>query len=265
MARVDVPGLGQKLRLLAQRRGRDGWELLAARFGRSPATLRYWGLGNDARPPGMLPSEHLATFEALIREALDDGVPSSSVAELVFGSPALLEHALAGQRVEALTELIERYAEPKSVTLLSAQDAELVHLDRKPIPRPNLIVALGEPFRLVFHEMPPLKVATYLQKSPGGWGYVGGGHATRGGDHRFPGEDSGGLPMTMTERQEVGLHRFIVIGLRHPPQVSLGRFEREGLPLDLTTLSVLAASLRDAGPGERIVVFADVQVENTKP
>jgi hypothetical protein len=261
---VSVPGLGEKLRLLAQLADVGGWDGLAQLFERKEQTLRYWGLGNAARPPDMLPSEHLPTLRKAIADAIKEDPASAHIDELINGSPGQLHQVLLGRSGHALRDVIESLGEPAHAALVVGRSSsiELVRVERVP-PKPvDLKVALDIPFRLVFSDVHRRPVTLILQKSPSAWGYLGAGSRDGKGDLHVPGQSSTGFA-TMVEGTEIGIHRFVVIGLSAEPSVNLSRYLRNEIALDLSAVSAIAASLQKTEKTKGSVSYCDILIQRS--
>ena len=262
MTGIAIPGLAEKLRLLAQLADIGGWSGLTQRFGRSEKTLRYWGTGNDARPPNMLPSEHLPTLRKVMADAIRADLASPQVDDLINSSPSELRHVLLGRSGVALMEVIDLLGKPADAELFTGRSSNvgLVRVAQKSAKDVKLRIGLDVPFRLVFSQLRRKTVTIVLQKSPSAWGYVGTGHRDAKGDLHIPGQIGGNL-LTMVESAETGIHRFVAIGLPTPPSVNLSRYARDEIALDIAAVSAIANQLRDIGKEKCYVAFCDVLVE----
>jgi hypothetical protein len=262
MTGIAIPGLAEKLRLLAQLAEIDGWSGLAKRFGRSEKTLRYWGTGNDARPPNMLPSEHLPMLRKVIADAIKEDLASPQIDDLINSPPSELRHVLQGRSGLALMEVIELLGKQADAELFidCSSTVELVRVAGKPVKQVKLKVALDVPFRLVFSEIQRRAVSIVLQKSPSAWGYVGSGYRDPKGDLHIPGQSSGN-PATMIEFSETGIHRFVAIGLPTQPPVNLSRYARDEIALDISAVSAIASHLRSTDKEKCYVVYCEIMIE----
>lgn len=262
MTGIAIPGLAEKLRLLAQLADIGGWSGLTQRFGRSEKTLRYWGTGNDARPPNMLPSEHLPMLRKVIADAIRADLASPQVDDLINSPPSELRHVLLGRSGVALMEVIDLFGKPADAELFTDRSSNvgLVRVAQKSAKDFKLRIGLDVPFRLVFSQLQRKTVTIVLQKSPSAWGYVGTCHRDAKGDLHIPGQIGGNL-LTMVESAETGIHRFVAIGLPTPPSVNLSRYARDEIALDIAAVSAIANQLRDIGKEKCYVAFCDVLVE----
>lgn len=98
MAKIQIPGLYRKFRLLIDYGRVEDWEALGALFGAKPSTVKWWGHGNVHRPPDQLPSQHLEKFVALVAGALPPEISPETVKDLVHGPVASFEAALRNGR-----------------------------------------------------------------------------------------------------------------------------------------------------------------------
>jgi len=264
MTGVVIPGLGEKLRLLAQLADIGGWDGLSKRFNRKEKTLRYWGTGNDSRQPSMLPSEHLPALRKTIADAIKEDPASSIIDDLVNAPPGELRQVLLGRSGLALCDVIDTLGEPTNATLLKGRSAtvELVRVERIP-PKPvELKVALDIPFRFIISDFHRRAVTIILQKSPTAWGYLGSGSRDAQGNLHVPGQSGGGFA-TMVESTETGVHRFVVIGLPTEPPINLLRYLRNEIALDLSAVSAIAATLQKADKAKSTILFCDILIERS--
>jgi hypothetical protein len=262
MTGITVPGLGEKLRLLAQLTDLGGWVGLTERFGRSEKTLRYWGTGNDARQPNMLPSEHLPVLRNVIAEAIRADLTSPQIDDLINSPPYELRQVLLGRSGFALLEVIELHGKCADAELFTnrSSSVELVRVAGKPAKQVKLKVALDVPFRLVFSKSKRKAVTIVLQKSPSAWGFIGSGYRDAKGDLHIPGQSNGNLA-TMIESAEPGIHRFVAIGLPSGPPVNLSRYARDEIALDISALSAIASEIRRIEQERCYVEFCEVMIQ----
>lgn len=262
MTGIAIPGLAEKLRLLAQLAEIDGWSGLAKRFGRSEKTLRYWGTGNDARQPNMLPSEHLPTLRKVIADAIKADLASPQIDDLINSPPSELRQVLLGRSGLALLEVIDLSGRHADVELFTERPSniELVRVAGKPIDSVKLRVALDVPFRLVFSRIQRKAFTIVLQKSPSAWGYIGSGYRDAKGDFYIPGQSNGNFA-TMIESAEPGIHQFVAIGMQNEPPVNLSRYARDQMALDISAVSAIASHLKSTDEGKFYVVFCELLIE----
>lgn len=265
MTGIAVPGLGEKLRLLAQLADIGGWSGLTERFEKSEKTLRYWGTGNGARQPNMLPSAHLPMLRKVIADAIKVDLASPQIDDLINSPASELRQVLLGRSGLALMEVIDhlgRYAEAELFTDRSST-VELVRIAGKPMKQIKLRVALDVPFRLLFSGTQRKAFTIVLQKSPSAWGYIGSGYRDAKGDLHIPGQRNGSLA-TMTESAEPGIHRFIAIGMQSEPPINLSRYARDEIALDVSAVSAIASHLRSSDKEKFYVVFCELMIERAQ-
>lgn len=262
MTGVAIPGLGEKLRLLAQLADLGGWTGLCQRLERRPGTIRYWGNGSDTRQPGILPSDRLPALRNTIAEAIKEDPTSQRIDELINAPPGELRDVLLGRSNLALREVIDALGQPANARLLKDRSStiELVRVEPKSQKSIALKVALDLAFRFIISDVKRRAVTIILQKSPSAWGYLGSGSRDTEGNLHVPGR-SGSDYATMAEGTEIGVHRFVVIGLPTEPPINLSRYLRNEIALDLSAVSAIAATLQKSDRGKCTVLFCDILIE----
>jgi hypothetical protein len=265
MTGIAIPGLGEKLRLLAQLADLGGWTGLSQRLERKPGTIRYWGNGSDTRQPGMLPSNRLTVLRNTIAEAINEDPTSQRIDDLINAPPSELRDVLLGRSDIALRDVIDVLGQPANARLLKDRSTkiELVRVERKSVKTVELNVALDVPFRLVISDAQRRAVTIILQKSPSAWGYLGSGSRDAEGNLHVPGR-IGSEFATMAEGTEIGVHRFVVIGLSTEPPINLSRYLRNEIALDLSAVSAIAATLQKSDKRKCTILYCDIMIERLK-
>jgi hypothetical protein len=212
----------------------------------------------------MLPSTRLPILRKTIADATKEDSTSPHIDELINASPVQLHNVLLGRSGLALRDVINTLGKPARAQLLTGRSAtaELVRVEREPSIPVELKVALDVSFRLHLSDFHRRAVTIILQKSPSAWAYLGSGSRDTQGNLHIPGKSVGGFA-TMVESSEIGVHRFVVIGLPSEPEVNLSRYLRNEMALDLSAVSAIAATLQKAENEKCTVMYCDVLVERS--
>ena len=239
---IRVETLLRKIDLVLEHRLVGDWNELGEKLGASPKTIRWWIQGSAGHEPGEMPQKAFAALSALYAEALPDAL-RDAVDGLVVGAVSELEEALAERTSPADVFSFLHGAIAGEARLVTFRDEpELVEVNRRRDATQLPAVLLSAPFRIEFKPMHRLRAAIVLQNAGLRWGSVEAAF-DRGRTVVFvPGLDEDGLPLTMSEHEQTGIHIFYCIQSGRPLPAALKAELQEPIELDRRVLGMLSCT-----------------------
>ncbi|GJE18422.1 hypothetical protein [Methylobacterium marchantiae] len=207
---TNIPGLGQKLKLLKRDSPYRTTKALAFKLGVSVSTLNGYANESSKSTAGFMPEKRLSILISLFEQALPVTLPTEEVRALVLGDAAALEAALrVGEKI-LLEDILKREARRDTGTIWRDQKLKLVrHEGTGADGLPTL--KLNEPFRLEF-DVGKKGFLLALQNVAQTWAVVrfADGEISpraKSGMLHLPGKKRD-KPVYMYEEDSTGIHRF---------------------------------------------------------
>lgn len=263
VATTHIPHLKKKLELLRTYGQLKTHEAHAQAFGVSASTVRWWWTGDSTRDPERIPVSAVETFVDLVRQALPAPLEEAELRSLAFGPVHALEQQLQGLSLGAsrLWDLIEREGRTDRL-LLRIVSKDGVDLVTRVGARPsNQSLRLGQPF--CFDA--PFERAPYtllLQSVQGKTAIVaieshGKSLVQQSGPHLIP---SDGDIRPLVEDNDIGLHLFIVLGVRRAFPPVIVEAARHGAVLEESALAKLGTFLSGIDGSRRTIDLIRIDV-----
>ncbi len=244
MSGIHIPALGRKFRMLIDYGNFKDLEEMADLFGVTAKTLKWWGHGDAARPADTLPGRHLDMFLQMIGQSVSGRMTAEELKVFAFSSIGQWEDTFRSVSTISLSKLIESEAitECAELFLQPLPEADLIETEKSILPEPELSVSLNTWFRLEVSSRLESGHVFAVQNVLQNWGSVAAVFNKASGIILLPGilEDTQ-EPAHMRERQDTGLHRFIVFQTPAPPPADYKRYQDDGIQLDAHILTRLAA------------------------
>ena len=215
----------------------------------SSKTLDWWINGDNIRKPDRVPADAFENLVALFGERL--AISDSALRELLCQPAAHLEDALAAANAVSLDRIVARDAAREGARVVLRND-ELSLSQEHQTPSDALpTIPLGAGYRLTFPAKPNLPFAVVLQNAGHAWGALKSGLHKDGRSLLVPGANEDGSPRYLVEREQDGVHRFIVFQAKHPFPPSLADYRNLPITLDRQALQLLAAHYENLPKHER--------------
>ncbi|GAB6843727.1 hypothetical protein HNR00_003407 [Methylorubrum rhodinum] len=261
MAPIEIPDIYRKFRLLIEYSHASGWDAIADHFGAAVGTVKGWGQGNDAQLRDRLPPRHLDKFVDLIARALPETFDADRIREIVFGPALLLEQVLRARSPAELEQLLNDEADRGRIRLVRKPDRPgLIERESSAPERPVHLVPLGAAFRLECDAPFPVRHVVALQQAQRLWGFVPA--EINPGQRRIllPGFGDDGAPDYMSEREQAGLHRFIVLQTRDAVPVAIEASDRPEFALDYAALAGILGFYRGQPAAARHLYLIELMI-----
>lgn len=243
MAGIHIPALQLKLRFLIDRGIFEDWQDLADAFGVSAKTLQWWGHGDGARAADTIPSRHYEKLITLIEDQLGNSLSRAEIKQLASTPYQQWCDDFSLNMTAAFSELIEEEAKPVDARLFlkPEREAGLIETEQtQPHSEPALVIQKNQWFRLEFDLNVKNQNLFALQNSGQQWGAVPSHYDEQRGVLHLPSLREEGQKAYMVERNDLGLHRFLIFQTTATPPAEYKRYLSENIQIDLGCLSRLA-------------------------
>jgi len=263
---MEVEGLGRKLRILANSAYNRSWNDLADDFQRRRSTVYGWGSNKTVNGKAVIPDDSFDVLLSLVQKHLPQIESKAEAEQLVLGHVDTFEQAFDKQGEQYWTQIIEAEAIRNSGKVVPKPDPQkdgtgLVQSDKNANkPNPQASISLNQWFRLEFSARFKTGHAFCFQHAGLRWGGLTADLKPKSNTICVPGFHKHNAYAHICEREQTGMHQFILIQTPAPPPLEFKRYVEDGMELDGTILRLLAGFYSSQSKSQRVLHVLEVEV-----
>ena len=260
---THIRDLKKKLELLRTYGALKTHDALAGAFGVSAGTVRWWWTGDSTRSPERIPTSAVENFLDLLRQAIPAPLDDAEIRSLAFGEVQSLEQQLQGGSggVSKFWKLVEREgcSGRLSLHLVSPDNLDLVTRVRRAPTDGNL--RLGQPFcfEVGFEPAPHMLLLQCVQGQVAVAAHETNITPQAGTLNLLPAD---GAVQPLVEENDIGIHRFIAIGVRRAFPAEIVQAAKIGVVLTDAAIAILGRFLSDIDAARRSIDVAVIEIRS---
>jgi hypothetical protein len=263
---MEIEALGRKLRILADEAFGGSWNDLAESFERRRSTVYGWTNNVTADGFAAMPDDSFAVLLILLQKHLPQIQNEIEAEQLALGHVQAFEQAFYKQGEQFWNQIIEAEAIRNSGKAVPKPDLKkegtgLVQSDKNvKKPNPQQSVPIDQWFRIEFSGKFKTGHVFCLQQAGLNWGGLTAELKPKSNTICVPGFHEDGTDAHICERDQTGVHKFILIQTPAPPPLEFMRYIEDRIELDGTILRLLAGFYTSQPKSQRGLHVFEVEV-----